>query len=104
MLHIGLDLHKHFSWLAVVNDAGEVVERQTLRHDDRAALTEYFRKLAGRAIVTIEATRNWYWLYELLEELGVDVRGETGTQYLTQFGRGTLNVEARQAQGSRGVS
>jgi transposase len=74
MLHIGLDLHKHFSRLAVMNDAGEIVERQTLRHDDRAALVDYFRKLAGKAIVTLEATRNWYWLYELLEELGVDVR------------------------------
>lgn len=74
MLHVGLDMHKRFSEVAVLNDRGEVENRQTLHHDNRAEMVEYFRPLAGKAVVTVEAVRNWYWLYELLEELGVDMR------------------------------
>jgi transposase len=74
MLHVGLDLHKRFSTVTVMDDNGTVLERDKLYHDDRARLTEFFRRLAGKAVVTVEATRNWYWLYELLEELGVTVK------------------------------
>jgi len=74
MLHVGLDLHKRFSTVTVMDDNGTVLEQDKLYHDDRARLTEFFRRLAGKAVVTVEATRNWYWLYELLEELGVTVK------------------------------
>lgn len=74
MLHVGLDLHKRFSTIAELADDGEVLHQDKLYHDDRARLTEYFAKLAGEAVVTVEATRNWYWLYEFLEELGVTVK------------------------------
>jgi transposase len=67
-------MHKHFSAVAVLDDEGRVVDQQRLDHADRDRLVEYFQKLAGRAVVVIEAVRNWYWLYELLEELGVTVR------------------------------
>jgi len=30
--------------------------------------------LSGKAVVAVEAVRNWYWLYELLEDLGVEVK------------------------------
>jgi transposase len=74
MLHVGLDLHKRFSTVAALADDGEVLHQDKLYHDDRARLSEYFAKLAGEAVVTLEATRNWYWLYEFLEELGVTVK------------------------------
>jgi len=74
MLHVGLDMHKHFSAVAVLDDEGRVLDEQRLDHADRDRLVEYFQKLAGRAVVVIEAVRNWYWLYELLEGLGVTVR------------------------------
>jgi transposase len=74
MLHVGLDLHKRFSTVTVMDDDGTILEQDKLYHDDRARLTEFFRRLAGKAVVTVEATRNWYWLYELLEELGLTVK------------------------------
>jgi transposase len=74
MLHVGLDLHKRFSTVTVMDDSGTVLEQDKLYHDDRARLIEFFRRLAGKAVVTVEATRNWYWLYELLEELGLTVK------------------------------
>jgi transposase len=74
MLHVGLDLHKKYSTVAVMNDDGNVQLEDTLYHDDRPRLIEFFSKLAGKAVVTVEATRDWYWLYEMLEELGVTVK------------------------------
>jgi len=74
MLHVGLDLHKRFSTVTVMDDNGTVLKQDKLYHDDRTRLTEFFGPLAGKAVVTVEATRNWYWLYELLEELGVNVK------------------------------
>ena len=74
MLHVGLDMHKRFSMAAVLDDDGAVQDMKKLRHDDRAELVEFFGKLAGKSVVTVEATRSWYWLYELLEELGVSVK------------------------------
>jgi len=74
MLHIGLDLHKRFSTIATMDDDGNVQLEDKLYHDDRTRLTEFFSEVAGKAVVTVEATRNWYWLYELLEELGVTVK------------------------------
>jgi len=74
MLHVGLDLHKKYSTVVVMDDGGNVQLEETLYHDDRPRLIEFFSKLAGKAVVTVEATRDWYWLYELLEELGVTVK------------------------------
>jgi len=74
MLHVGLDLYKRFSTIATMDDDGNVRQEDKLYHDDRARLTEFFSKLKGQAVVSVEATRNWYWLYELLEELGVTVK------------------------------
>lgn len=74
MLHVGLDLHKRFSTVATLDDAGKVLQQERLYHEDRARLTGFFAGLAGSAIVTVEATRNWYWLYELMEAQGVVVK------------------------------
>lgn len=74
MLHVGLDMHKRFSAIVVMDERGTVTDRQKLYHDNRAKLVEFFKDLAGKCVVSIEATRNWYWLYELLEELGLSVR------------------------------
>jgi transposase len=74
MLHVGLDLHKRFSTTATMDESGSILHEDKLYHDDRGRLTEFFGHLAGKAVVTVEATRNWYWLYELLEEQGVAVK------------------------------
>jgi len=74
MLHVGLDMHKRFSEVAVLDDAGTVVDRQKLYHSDRDRMAEYFRPMAGKAVVVVEAMRSWYWLYEFLEGLGLEVK------------------------------
>lgn len=74
MLHIGVDFHKRFSRVVTLDDAGSVVDRQTLRHSDREGMVEYFRSKAGSATVTAEAVRGWYWFHELLADLGVEMK------------------------------
>ena len=58
MLHVGLDLHKRFSTVATMDEDGNVLQEDKLYHDDRGRLTEFFDNLAGKAVVTVEATRN----------------------------------------------
>ncbi len=70
MLHVGLDVHKHFSQVAVTDDGGELVDTRKLHHVDKASITGYFSELPTPVTITMESTRNWYWLYELLEEYG----------------------------------
>lgn len=74
MLHIGIDMHKRFSEVAVIDDSGKVISRRRLYHDSQEAMREYFAQFGTDGMVTIEATRNWYWLYELLESQGIPVK------------------------------
>ena len=74
MIHIGIDMHKRFSRVEVMNAKGEVLDTKTLFHDDRDSMRGYFSGIDRPAVSTIEATRNWYWLYELLEEEGLEVK------------------------------
>jgi hypothetical protein len=38
MYHIGIDMHKRFSRVEVINGSGEVEDRRILPHDDRAGM------------------------------------------------------------------
>ena len=74
MIHVGIDMHKHFSEAVVLDDTGKVVSRRRLYHENRESLVKFFSGLGPDAIVTVEATRSWYWLYELLESLNLPVK------------------------------
>jgi len=68
---IGIDQHKHFSQVAVMNPQGEILDEQKLLHEDKQAITDYFRQFpAPSSEITLEATGHWYWLYDLLDSLG----------------------------------
>jgi GTPase len=74
MIHVGLDMHKKYSRLIWMNDVGHILGRQTLYHDDKAALQDFFRSLPKPATVAMEATRSWYWLHDLMQEEGLQVK------------------------------
>jgi len=74
MLHIGVDMHKRFSVVAVLDEGGNVTREERLEHSARQRLAEFFQTYRGAAVATLEATRNWYWLYELIEAQGVVVK------------------------------
>lgn len=74
MFYIGIDLHKKFSQVTVMNKQGHIKEQRKLYHDDREALKAYFGSFDHQAQATMEATRNWSWFYDLLEEVGLDAK------------------------------
>lgn len=74
MIHGGLDMHKHFSRLEMMDEFGNVLQKKTLYHDNKEEIKQYFQGLEKPATVAIEATRSWYWLVELMSEEGVDVK------------------------------
>jgi transposase len=74
MFYIGLDMHKKFSGVEVMDEEGQAIDQRVLYHDDQEKIREYFSHIGQDGTVTLEATRNWYWLFELLEEEGLRVK------------------------------
>jgi transposase len=74
MFYIGIDLHKKFSQVTVMNEQGNISQRKKLYHNDLESLKSYLSSFNHRAQATIEATRNWSWFYDLLEEAGINTK------------------------------
>lgn len=74
MFHIGLDMHKKFSRVEVIDEEGKNIDKRVLFHHDQEKIRKYFSLIGQNGTVTLEATRNWYWLFELLEEEGLKVK------------------------------
>ena len=69
---IGIDLHRKRSRFVRVNQEGKVLEKRTIQSSP-AAFREAFGKFdKGAARVAMEATGNWYWAADVLEELGLE--------------------------------
>jgi len=66
MPYIGIDLHKHYTHFAVLNQNGDVVKRARIP-SQREAVIKFFSELEGPKVAALEATRNWYWFYDLVE-------------------------------------
>lgn len=74
MIYVGMDIHKNYSSVAVINQEGKTVERSRLDHRYREELTKYFNQFPPKTQVVMEATCGWGWLAELLEDLGLEVK------------------------------
>lgn len=70
MLHVGVDLHKRQAQIAVVDDAGTVRTNCAVACD-RESMREFFASLPEPVEVVMEATSNWYWLCDLLDEMEI---------------------------------
>ena len=63
-MHLGIDTHKRYAQVAVMNEAGEIVEEVRVENTN---LDEFAQQYAG-AEATIEATSNYYHIYDTLSE------------------------------------
>jgi len=61
---IGLDVHKRYSYVAVVNETGEIVEEK--RIEKQKSLQKFASKYKGAKAV-IGATSNYRFIYDVLE-------------------------------------
>lgn len=68
MNYVGIDYHKRYSVVCILDDAGNIVAEERIEH----AFPERFAQLLGahaHCQVAFEATMNWSWLHEILEEI-----------------------------------
>jgi transposase len=77
MYYLGIDVHKHDSRVAILDDDGEVVDEARVQN---ASLEKVAEEYAGSK-AAIEATSNYYTIYDTLEEyLDVVVADPTQTK------------------------
>ncbi|MGB3480325.1 MAG: IS110 family transposase [bacterium] len=72
MNYVGIDFHKNYSFITEMNEAG-VIGHQIKLSNDYNTLKGYLNKLLPRTKIAIEATCNWYYFYELIEDHDLDV-------------------------------
>ena len=68
MVHVGIDLDKRSSQIAVLTEDGEIVQQRL--PNDAGVLETFFAQLPAQTPVAIEASGTWWWLVDLLEQLG----------------------------------
>ncbi len=68
MVHVGVDLHKRMSQIAVLSATGELTQHRL--ENDRLRVQRFFEEVPAPAPVAIEASGTWWWLVDLLEQLG----------------------------------
>jgi len=95
--YIGVDIHRKFSQVCVMEKDGQVVQQVRLDHDNPAGVEEFFGDVAEGSQVTMEATCGWMWLSDLLEELGHEVHlaHPAGVALIAQSRLKTDKVDAR---------
>jgi transposase len=72
MLYADLDLHKRFSVITVMDAQGKEMVKKKLPNNGE--IEEFFQGFDEPMAVAMESTRSWYWLYDLLEENGIEVK------------------------------
>ena len=70
MVHVGVDLDKRSSQIAVLTEEGEISQQRL--PNDPVRLEKFFAELPSHTPVAIEASGTWWWLVDLLEHLGHD--------------------------------
>lgn len=72
-VYVGIDLHKRVSQVASLNEGTGEVRQLRLANDDAEAWEEAFADLGDNVEVAVEATGNWMWLADWLQERGCKV-------------------------------
>lgn len=72
MFYSGIDQHKRDCLITTYDEAGHRVKQQRVANS-REQLRRYFAQFKGPHQAVVESTGCWYWLADLLDELGVDL-------------------------------
>ena len=71
-MYVGVDYHKRYSIVTMMDQRGRVIGQSKLSNDP-LTLINYVERLPKGSKVALEATGNWYYFYELVEDSGVDI-------------------------------
>lgn len=69
--YIGLDLHKKYSHVTAMNKDGKIIAKQQKIENRETEILDYLSQFKNPK-VTLEATLNWYWLVDLLQDNDYD--------------------------------
>jgi transposase len=72
MLYAGVDLGKRSSFITVVDESGQVIRAGKVASEPEPLLAMLDHE-GHELSVAIEASRDWYWVCDLLQEAGMDV-------------------------------
>jgi transposase len=73
MYYVGMDLHQRTTYVTLMNKKGKVLQQQRVP-STRAAVGELIDAFPKPLHVALEATRNWYWMYDFLESKVQDIK------------------------------
>ena len=72
MLHAGIDMHKEFLMVTVLDEEGSEVVSPGRIPTSGLSIQEFFSRFEPEEIAAVlEAGPNWYWLCDQLDELGI---------------------------------
>ncbi len=72
MLHAGIDMHKEFLMVTVLDEEGSEVVSPRRIPTSGLSIEEFFGEFEPEEIAAVlEAGPNWYWLCDQLDELGI---------------------------------
>lgn len=72
MLYAGIDVHKKECYVVVMTKDGEIVKEEEIKTDEQE-IRKCFEDLNREFKVTLEATTNYRFVYDILEEIAEDV-------------------------------
>jgi len=70
MIHLGVDLHKQFSFISAMDQQGNILTRSKVLNQRESFLKFLSSYPPSKSRIVLEATWNWYWVWDLLEEQG----------------------------------
>ena len=92
-MYLGIDVHKRYAQVAVMNEAGKIVEEVRV---ENANLDEFAQQYAG-AEAAIEATSNYYHIHDALSEhLDVAVAHPKELNLIADTDKKTDRVDAKE--------
>jgi len=92
-MFIGIDVHKRYSQIAVLNENGEIVEEVRV---ENANLDDFAQQYAGSK-AALEATSNYYHIHDTLSEyLDVTVANLGELKLISDSDKKTDRVDAKQ--------
>lgn len=72
MSYIGVDYHKKFSYITVIDESGKCLKEGRIGND-RESLDRFLGKYKDEGKAVMEATRNWTVMHDWLEEMVEEV-------------------------------
>ena len=68
---IGCDMHKRYSVFVEMDETGKAGRAVRVEHRN-GEMEAYLAKLPPGTPIAIEASGGWYWLFDLMESMGVE--------------------------------